>query len=73
MKELSGGDIAICFFNDEDVLLPLQINWKHFYILDGKYEVRDIWNMIDFGTTEKEMEFEVASHDALLLRLTKIK
>ncbi len=73
VKELSDGDMAICFFNDEDVHLPLRINWKHFYILDEKYKVRDIWNKIDFGTTEKEMEFEVASHDALLLRLTKIK
>lgn len=73
VKELSDGDMAICFFNDEDVLLPLRINWKHFYILNGQYEVRDIWNKIDFGTTEKEMEFEVESHDALLIRLTKIK
>ena len=71
VKELSDGEWAICFFNDEDVHLPLRINWDHFYILGGEYDVYDIWNKKDLGSTKNEMEFEVASHDVLLLRLKK--
>jgi alpha-galactosidase len=71
VKELSDGEWAICFFNDEDVHLPLRINWDHFYILGGEYDVYDIWNKKDLGSTKNEMEFEVAGHDVLLLRLKK--
>jgi len=72
VKELSGGNWAVCFFNDEDVALHLRINWEHISILNGKYEVRDIWSKKDLGTTEKNMQFEIPAHNAVLLKLKKI-
>jgi alpha-galactosidase len=72
VKELSGGDWAICFLNEGDETLPLRINWQHFYILDGEYEVYDIWTKTTHGTTKEYMEFKVESHDVLFVRLRKL-
>jgi alpha-galactosidase len=72
IRELSGGNWAVCIFNDEDVAFHLRINWEHVYILNGKYEVRDIWSKKDLGTTEKNMQFEIPAHNAVLLKLKKV-
>jgi len=72
VKELSGGDWGICFFNDCDTDMPLQINWDHFYILSGEYQVRDVWQRSDLGTTNEPMEFVLGRHDVVFLRLIKV-
>ncbi len=72
VKELSGGDWAVCFFNDSDVEVPLQINWAHLSFLSGEYKIHDIWNKKDLGTTKNQGKFKLASHDTILLRLSKL-
>jgi alpha-galactosidase len=73
VKELSGGDWAICFLNEGDDVLPLRINWQHFYFLNGDYDVYNIWSAQSTGTTKDHMEFMVESHDVLFLRLRNLK
>ena len=72
VKELSTGDWGICFLNDSDIDVPLQITWDHFSFLQGEYEMRDIWGKTDLGTTNKPTEFILNSHDVVFLRLIKM-
>ncbi len=60
-----------CFFNDGDTELTLRINWDHFYIFSGNYQVHDIWQNSDLGITKELMNFTLGSHDVILLRLIK--
>jgi len=40
-------------------------------MLNGEYEIRDIWKKKNIGTTDSKYNFEIASHDVILLKLTK--
>ena len=73
IKELSDGDWAICWHNTGDQTYTQRITWKHFGFLDGVYEIRDIWQNKVIGTTSKEIEVDIASHDVLLYRLSSVK
>ena len=72
VKELSGDGWAICFFNNSDNNVDLRINWKHFSILKGEYEIRDLWQKKDLGKTNKNFLRELPSHDAILLKLSPV-
>ena len=73
VKELSGGDWAICWHNTGDQAYIQRINWVHFGFLQGEYEIRDVWKDKIIGTTTKNMEIEIPSHDVLLYRLSRKK
>jgi alpha-galactosidase len=73
VKELTGGDWAVCFFNDGDTDVPLRINWNHMWILSGRYSVCDIWQNKITGDTGKESAFLLKAYDVILLRLTKVE
>jgi len=72
-KELSKGDWAVCFFNDGDSAVQLQIDWKHLTFLKGQYRVRDVWQKKDLGQTTGEFRAPLASRDVVLLRLTPVR
>ncbi len=72
-KELSGGDWAVCFFNDSDEAVQLRIDWAHLSFLKGAYRVRDVWQKKDLGRNEGEFRAPLPSHDVVLLRLTPVK
>ena len=69
VKELSNGCWAICWHNSGDLTYTQRINWSHFTFLKGEYEIKDIWKNKIIGTTTKNIEVNIASHDILLFRL----
>lgn len=73
VKELSKGDWAICWHNTGNEAFTQRINWKHFTFLNGEYEVKDIWKDKVIGSTTKNMEVNIESHDVLFYRLSKKK
>ncbi len=75
IKELEGGDFAVCFFNNSDREVPIKINWEHFnFILnDNNFKVRDLWKKEDLGNTKNNLFNDVIPvHGVILLRLSKI-
>jgi alpha-galactosidase len=38
--------------------------------LKGDYEIRDLWQKKDIGSTDKIFEAELPSHDVIVVRLT---
>ena len=68
-KELSDGEWAICWHNSGDQSYVQRINWKHFGFLQGEYEIKDIWKNKVIGTTAKNMDISIDSHDVLFVRL----
>jgi alpha-galactosidase len=71
VKELSGGDWAICWHNTGDQAYLQRINWEHFGFLQGEYEIRDVWKDQVIGTTAKNVEVEIPSHDVLLYQMSR--
>lgn len=69
-KELSKGCWAVCFFNDSTEAVKLRINWSNLPFLKGDYEIRDLWQKKDIGSTDKIFEAELPSHDVIVVRLT---
>jgi alpha-galactosidase len=73
VKELSDGKWAVCIFNSGNDKLPQKVNWAHLPFLKGVYDIRDVWQKKNIGTTDKEFACEIASHDAVLLVMTPAK
>jgi alpha-galactosidase len=71
IKELSKGNWAFCYYNTGDQPLTIRINWIHYGFLQGEYSVYDIWKQKEVGTTAKNWDIEVPSHDVVFYRLTK--
>ncbi|GAA4301392.1 glycoside hydrolase family 27 protein [Aestuariibaculum suncheonense] len=73
-KELSKGDIAICFFNREFNRKRYNIDWESIPIKNfiGKYSVIDLWNNQNIGTTESKFTIEIPSRDVVVYRLKKV-
>lgn len=71
VKELSNGDWAVCYHNSGAERMTLRVNWEHFTMMKGRYTIKDIWQKKIIGETDKRYEFEIDSHDVILLRLTK--
>ena len=73
VKELSGGDWALCVLNTGAVAADLTTDWSAIPIIDREYAVRDVWAKQDLGTTRQNHTGRVESHDVMLYRLTPIK
>ncbi|BET68524.1 hypothetical protein ASA1KI_34420 [Opitutales bacterium ASA1] len=70
VRELSGGDWAVCMLNVGDTAAELSIEWDRMYFLPKGAAVRDVWGAADLGRTAGTLTRSVASHDVLFLRLT---
>jgi alpha-galactosidase len=73
VRELSGGDWAICVLNAGLTAADLTTDWSAMSILQGEYAVRDVWAKKELGTTQTARTDRVESHDAMLFRLTPLK
>ncbi len=84
VKPLWNGDWAICFFNRSSKPQLLSFNWKEYLIEDkfakrtlntghDTYALLDLWKKKKTGTTSQVLKTDLATHDVLLLRLTKVK
>lgn len=71
VKELSGGDWAVCVLNTGAAPADLTIEWDRLWMLPRRpHAVRDLWARQPAGDTTKPLTMRVASHDVMLLRLT---
>jgi alpha-galactosidase len=73
VKELSGGDWAICVLNTGATAADFTTDWSAIGMLGREYAVRDVWAKKDLGTTRETHTGRVESHDVMLFRLTPIK
>ena len=73
VKELTGGDWAICVLNTGATAANMTTDWSEINILERVYAVRDVWAMKDLGTTRQPRMDHVESHDVMLFRLTPVK
>jgi alpha-galactosidase len=82
LKPLQNGDWAICFLNRSGSPKDLMIDWKQWVIADSfsaselnpvknSYSILDVWAKKNLGNCSKPFKTIVASHDVILLRLTK--
>jgi len=72
-KELSNDEWAVCFFNSGNDEMEMRVNWSYLSFLNGKYSIRDLWLKKNIGTTDTNMNFNIPSHDVVLVKLTPIK
>ncbi len=70
VKELSNKNWAVCFFNSSDKPMKIRLNWSHLWFVKGTHKVRDLWKKEDIGTTNKNIDFEIGSHDVALFKLS---
>jgi alpha-galactosidase len=74
-KKLSNGEFAVCIMNVTDNEREVRAEWDRMRQVIGwnkNYNVRDIWNDRDAGTTEKNFTGKLKSHDVYLFRLSPL-
>lgn len=81
-KPLSNDEWAVCFLNRSSQPQKINFNWKAENINDTlsskqlnaltvTYKIMDVWTKKNVSTTAKPLNATVASHDVLILRLSK--
>jgi len=69
-KPLANDDIAICLFNRSARVMDVNVNWVD-YKIGSDYKLTDLWAHKSAGATDKPFKAKVASHDVVMLRLSK--
>lgn len=70
VKPLANGDVAIAILNRSDASRKASLNFSELG-LEGKYEIRDLWQHKDLGKGKK-WKGDVQSHETKVFRLKKI-
>lgn len=84
VKPLYDENWAVVFLNRSDKTQKINFDWKKHIIEDNdfkfilnltsqKYNVRDLWEHINLGNTNKIFQKELAPHDVIAIKLTKVK
>lgn len=84
VKPLFDENWAVVFLNRSDKTQKINFDWKKHIIEDNdfkfilnltsqKYNVRDLWEHINLGNTNKIFQKELAPHDVIAIKLTKVK
>jgi alpha-galactosidase len=79
-KPLQGGDWAVCFLNRGTLPQRVSFDWKKEVVKDDlakrelnanndEYQILDLWNKKNSGTTNQALDTTVPAHDVLVLRL----
>jgi alpha-galactosidase len=82
VKPLMKGDWAVCFLNRSVNSQKINFDWSKNIVTDDVsektlntnetvYKIRDVWGKKNLGNTKKNLKKNLASHDVLMLRLTK--
>lgn len=83
-KPLADGDWAVAFINMGRTSAKIEFDWSKHKIEDAmhnrwvdpdkdQYKITDLFNHVDFGTTENNLNASIAPHDILMTRLEQIK
>jgi alpha-galactosidase len=80
-KPLSNNNWAICFLNRSSSSQKINFDWQKENIYDSvskqqfnasaAYKIFDAWTKKNLGTTSAPLSAEVASHDVLMVKLSK--
>jgi alpha-galactosidase len=81
-KPLQNGDWSILFLNRSEVSKKIRFDWNSHVIKDVDfnleadfkkqvYKLKDLWKNTEIGNTKKVFSSEIASHDVIVLRLSK--
>jgi len=81
-KPLQDDNWAACFLNRSSSPKQIEFNWQNEVLNDDvskrelnatatTYKLRDLWLKKDLGDTRKPLKATVASHDVLVVRLSK--
>ncbi len=81
-KPLLKGDWAMCFLNRSLKPRKVSFNWGNEAITDSLsgrnaqfdntvYDIEDLWNIKNIGTTKEALNADIPGHDVLMLRLKK--
>ena len=84
VKPLENDELAVCFLNRSLKAMPVLFDWKSYPIIDTlsklnvdfsttKYAIRNLILKKDAGSTTKVFKENLLPHEAVLLRLKKIK
>ena len=82
LKELSGGEVAVCFLNrDATTSWKLDYDWKQYglgFIKSANlnkytYEIRDLWLHKVIGNTSTKLKEEIPPQGVNILRISPIK
>ncbi|WP_298120953.1 glycoside hydrolase family 27 protein [Flavobacterium sp.] len=84
VKPLSDGNWAITFLNRSEALKKVVFDWSKHIIKDTDFnlefnttaivfKINDLWKNKAVGTTNTIFKSELASHDVITLKLTKVK
>jgi alpha-galactosidase len=82
VKTLADGELAVCFLNRSATPQNISYSWKDHPFKNEtvnldvdfskvNYKLHDVWTKKDIGTTKKEFKQAIASHDVVMLRLSK--
>ena len=75
VKELSGGEVAVCLLNRSEKAMKVSVNLEHilarFNHFDKKYTVRDLWRHKNIGKTSRPLKAEIERHGVVMVRLVK--
>lgn len=82
VKPLENGNWTVAFLNRTDTALKINFDWKKHLIKDTDfnleanfekqtYKLKDLWKNKEIGTTKKVFTSEIASHDVIVLKLSK--
>jgi alpha-galactosidase len=71
VKPLSNGDYAIAILNRSSSTQNASVDFKELG-LEGKFEIRDLWQHKIIGKKEKNWKGKVLSHETKLFRLKKV-
>lgn len=82
VKFLANDELAVCFLNRADHPWKLDYNWQktgishadHYVAFhEKKYDLRDLWQHKNIGSTGKNLTADIPAHGVLMLRLTPEK
>ncbi len=73
-KPLAGGDMAVCLLNLEVRDKDITVDWSKMRLkgMEGKYEVKNLWEDKITGDTEDSFTVTVPARDVIVYRLIKI-
>ncbi len=71
-KPLANGDLAVGLFNRSNQAANITAPWSDL-LIDGEYQVRDLWQHKDMGFYSQSYSAEVESHGCVMLRLSAVK
>jgi hypothetical protein len=53
--------------------MQIRVKWSNLSFLTGAYQIRDVWQKKDFGTTGKDFIGDIPSMDVFLFELSLVK